>query len=190
MKNTKTVILVGLLALVCVIMVVVTVTSKAKQNDNGDTSTTASTTTPTPTEATIAIDPNAMTSEMVAAKGQMTVTVNENPIDFNGKSATQVNGANTWKDITFYIFETVEDANDAFEYVKSDVLVDPTTTDNTVSGQKADAVGIPYFEFYYVTGNMLIMHTDFIGDPGSDKGPSEKMIADNDAIHERITTNW
>lgn len=190
MKNTKTVILVGLLALVCIIMIVVTVTSKAKQNDNGDTSTTTSTTTPTPTEATIEIDPNAMTSEMVAAKGQMTVTVNENPVDFNGKSATQVNGANTWKDITFYIFESVEDAQAAFEYVKSDVLVDSTTTDNTALGQKADAVGIPYIEFYYVTGNMLIMHTDFIGDPGSDKGPSEKMIADNDAIHERITTNW
>lgn len=70
------------------------------------------------------------------------------------------------------------------------MLVDPTATDNTVSGHKADAVGIQYIEFYYVTGNMLVMHTDFIGDPGSDKGPSEKMIADNDAIHERITTNW
>lgn len=113
MKNTKMVILVGLLALVCVTIASATVISKAKQNDNGDTSTMTSTNTHTSTEATIEIDTNAMTSEMVAAKGQMTVTANEKLIDFNGKSATQVNGANTWKNVTFYIFETVEDANDA-----------------------------------------------------------------------------
>ena len=135
------------------------------------------------------IDPNAMTLESIQTKGRITSTGKSSTEDFGGITANKYT-FDSMPTITFYTFNSVEDAESTFEYIKSKVLMDTTETDNTVVGQRAEAIGLPYIQFYYLTGNMIVANDDFIGDPGSDKGPSDKQKADNDTLHETILNYW
>lgn len=151
-------------------------------NENSESSTTEATAKPN-------IDPNAMTLESIQTKGKLTSA---------GKSSTEKFGEitankytfNSMPIITFYTFNSVEDAVSTFDYIKSNVLTNTTETDNTVVGQRSEAIGLTYIQFYYLTGNMIVANDDFIGDPGSDKGPSDKQNSDNDTIHESIINYW
>lgn len=129
------------------------------------------------------------TSDSVLTHGQMTGNVSETT--FVDMSVKKVQGSGDWEDLTFYIFETEEDAQTALENVKTNKLVEGATIkSNYIYGQDKDAVDIVVNMFYYQTKNMIIERTDFIGDPGSDKGPSESKSKNNEIRHEQIISNW
>ena len=185
MKNK----VVAVLALVLVLAT--TAGCRAKTDDSSTVSADSATPTESVTEIqTPAIDPNAMTVESVMTKGCMSVSQVEVKANFDGIEATEIMGTGSWKDLTFYIFDDVDSANTAFEYIKSNVLQDVDATENTAVGQRAEAVGLPYIQFYYVTGNMVIARDDFIGDPGSDKGPSDNQTTLNQQAHDNIVNFW
>ncbi len=135
------------------------------------------------------IDPNAMTLESIQKKGKI-ISAGKSSTEKFGEITANKYTFDSMPTITFYTFNSVEDAESTFEYIKSKVLMDTTETDNTVVGQRAEAIGLPYIQFYYLTGNMIVANDDFIGDPGSDKGPSDTQNTNNQNLHDEIVKYW
>lgn len=181
---------------VLALVAVLAMTAGCGKDNAASVSTDVATPTESVAEETVAeatpvpIDPNAMTIDTLMRKGNMSVGQHQSPEKFGDIEATVADGKSTWEGLTFYIFESPEKATEAFTYIEENVLQDTNRVDNTIIGQRAEAVGLPYIQFYYVTGNMIISRDDFIGDPGSDKGPSDKLISDNQAVHDNIVNFW
>lgn len=144
---------------------------------------------PTSAPTEVVIDPNVMTLESIQTKGKI-ISKGVATTEKFGEITANVYRFDSMPTITFYTFDDVDAANATFEYIKTEVLTDTTVTDNTVVGQRAEAIGLPYIQFFYVTGNMIVANDDFIGDPGSDKGPNEKQISDSQAMHDTIVNFW
>ena len=83
-------------------------------------------------------------------------------IGLNDESIT-----NNFSDCTFYIFNSNDDANKAFEYIKENLVSTIEENDNYIIGKNKNAINIVIKEFYYKTNNMIIYRTDFIGEPDS-----------------------
>lgn len=182
MKNKMLVIICAF----CMVFTLVGCSNKSKTPESDDV---GSTSTEVVSENSTDSKDDLYTPESVATRGQMTGKVSETT--FADMSVKKVQGSEDWEDLTFYIFETEEDAQTALENVKTNKLVEGATVEsNYISGQDKDAVDIVVTLFYYQTKNMIIERTDFIGDPGSDKGPNEIQSKNNATRHEQIISNW
>lgn len=95
------------------------------------------------------------------------------------------------ENLVFYIFESEEVANTAFEYVKTNIVQeDADITENYICGLDKNSVNITIKHFYYINRNMIIYHLDYMGDPGFDDNESETSIATNNQLHTDIMENW
>ena len=102
-------------------------------------------------------------------------------------------GKDDWSDCIFYIFDTVEDTDKAFNYIKTNMLKEGTfeESDTWVKGEDANVINMTMLMFYYKTNNMIISRLDFTADPEIGViSESEVLKEKNDARHEEIFKTW
>ena len=93
---------------------------------------------------------------------------------------------NNFSDCTFYIFNSNDDANKAFEYIKENLVSTIEENGNYIIGKNKNAFNIVMKEFYYKTNNMIIYRTDFIGEPDSTQEESDYISKQNINRHKEI----
>lgn len=104
-------------------------------------------------------------------------------------TVTEVPGKNEYKNYTFYIADTNEDADVIYNYFKDSYnIVD--NEDNWFTGYDKNALNISIKKYYYKNANLIVCHNDYISDPGSTANEPSSTKAQNDKIHEKITQTW
>ena len=129
-------------------------------------------------------------------------TVSSIQKDFNVQSETAVKSFGTAKakaftvnktdygNLTFYVFDTADNANIAYDYIKNNNLREYNEKDNYLTGILKNSNDIIVKNFYYKTVNMIIESEDYCSDPGSLEEESEYSIKQNQARHEKIMNKW
>lgn len=122
--------------------------------------------------------------------------------DFNNEDAgiQEVNrgisysaSGDEWKGLIIYLFDDVDKAKFAFNYVESSMVkaLFLEKTDNEINGYDNTAENISIKKYYYRVNNIIIEKTDFIGDPGIvDAVESDYSKEENAKIHQKIKEFW
>ena len=175
--------------------------TSVSDNEVADTITPSNSSTPTPTPLEIDLYDLRLVSAAgntgIKPAGELNFTPNSE-VETIAQVATGASSYDMNRDdafisegITFYVFETEEDAIRAFEYIQTDIVRDSAVVENnSILGLDRNAVDIKITHFYYRNRNLIVYHLDFIGDPGSDSVESDSSIAINAALHEEIMTRW
>lgn len=97
---------------------------------------------------------------------------------------TRPSGNNTYDSsgLTFYIFNTNEEADAALQYVKDNVVQTSSHTSNSyIFGLDKNAINIRVYHLYYKDLNMIVYKTIYMGDPDDTEMNDSFTIAKNNA---------